>query len=216
MGLSVSEPPIEVGADDLRPTPKRSGYNLLDIAIALTAIFISAVSLFVAIEHGHAQRQLVAANSWPFLSAGVNVPIDNGTASLTISNEGTGPAKLEYVQFYYKNKPVSSVTDLMEQCCQFKTKGGKSKNTTIALTLNATDGVVLRPGAQLTTIAIQAPISDPVLRRTLPAAMLALKYKACYCSIFDECWISNLYSLHPQKVKSCPANDHPYHMIGMP
>lgn len=213
--MTMSEPPIEVGVDDLSPRPKRSG-SVLDLAIALTAIFMSAISLFVAIEHGHVQRQLVAANSWPFLSAGVSVLTDDGTASMTISNDGTGPAKLEYIQFYYKGKPVSSVVDLMKQCCKFSVAGHEHQDMTVSLSLNSVDGVVLRPGAQLTPIAINKPISNPVLRRTLPAALLALKYKACYCSIFDECWISSLDNLHPQKVEKCPVNEHPYHVINSP
>jgi hypothetical protein len=36
------------------------------VIVSVTAIFISAISLFVAIQHGKTERDLVAANVWPF------------------------------------------------------------------------------------------------------------------------------------------------------
>ena len=33
-----------------------------------------------------------------------------------------------------------------------------------------------------------------------------MSFRGCYCSVFDECWISDLNSLATQHLKSCPAN----------
>jgi hypothetical protein len=37
-----------------------------------------------------------------------------------------------------------------------------------------------------------------------------VKMRACYCSVFDECWISDLETLHPQAVKQCVKPDVPF------
>jgi hypothetical protein len=31
--------------------------------------------------------------------------------------------------------------------------------------------------------------------------------RVCYCSVFDECWLSDLHTLHPQAVAQCPKPD---------
>lgn len=200
----MREAPLDVGTDDIHATPRRSGHHLLDIA--LTAIFISGVSLFVAIEHGHAQQQLVAANSWPFLSMTYNVPDDSGLAYLSLTNEGVGPAKIEYLQFLYEGSPVTSFSDLMHRCCDT----GKKGHTSFVLKMHLVAGAVMRPGDDARVMEISSPIEDAELKQKLQSALYHLKYSACYCSIFDECWISNLQDLHPQKVKACPANAYPF------
>ncbi len=63
----MSKAPIQVTPDEVHVHPHKTGHGLFDIAITLAAIFISGLSLFVAIEHGKTERDLVAANSWPFL-----------------------------------------------------------------------------------------------------------------------------------------------------
>lgn len=204
----MSEPPVEIGPDDVRPAPRHVGHRLLDLAIALTAIFLSIVSLVVAIEHGHTQRQLVAANSWPFLGMGLSLPDDSGKVALVLANSGSGPAKIEYVQLYYKNKPVSSLKNFIETCCQRKEH--LKQNVTLHVNLSGVDGTVMRPGEESRLISIISPIDNAEMRQKLPLAIASLTFKACYCSIFDECWVSNLNTLHPQKVEHCPVNDHPF------
>lgn len=50
----MSEAPVEAGVDDVQPVPRKTGRPHFDVIVSVTAIFISAVSLFVAIQHGSA------------------------------------------------------------------------------------------------------------------------------------------------------------------
>ena len=34
--------------------------------------------------------------------------------------------------------------------------------------------------------------------------------RVCYCSVFDECWLSDLKTMNPPQVKSCPAPKVPF------
>src|ERR1700761_2477293 len=104
----MPHPPIESGADDVSAQPRHTGNGRLDLVLAVSAIFISAVSLAVAIEHGRTERDLVAASSWPFLREILSN--ESGTSpdsavAFGVSNGGVGPAKVESFEVFYKGRP---------------------------------------------------------------------------------------------------------------
>jgi hypothetical protein len=37
-------------------------------------------------------------------------------------------------------------------------------------------------------------------------ARFELRFRACYCSVFDECWVSDLATVSPQHVDQCAVN----------
>src|SRR6185312_16282871 len=114
----MSEAPVEAGVDEVQPVPRKTGRGHFDVIVSLTAIFISAVSLYVAIQHGKTERDLVAANVWPFpraiLSNGYGN--DHGIA-IGFSNAGVGPVKIRSYEVFYRGHPVSSNLDLLRKCC---------------------------------------------------------------------------------------------------
>ena len=46
----------------------RTGHNFADLILALLAVTLSGISIFIAVGHGRTMECLVAANSWPNLS----------------------------------------------------------------------------------------------------------------------------------------------------
>src|SRR5438309_12074359 len=113
----MSEAPVDAGLDDVRPAPRRTGRFGFDAIVSIAAIFISAVSLYVAIQHGKIERDLVAANVWPFpraiLSNGYD---DKGSIAIGVSNGGVGPAKIRSFELFYRRRPARSGLDLVRQC----------------------------------------------------------------------------------------------------
>ena len=104
----MSEPPVTTTSDEVHAHAHKTGRPKLDLIIALSAIFISAVSLVVAIEHGRTERDLVAANSWPFLRSLMDNGYDDGRdIAVGVTNAGVGPAKLESLELSYAGVPVS-------------------------------------------------------------------------------------------------------------
>jgi hypothetical protein len=59
----MAEPPLEAGVDDIRPHAPRTGHRWIDAAVALCAIAISLISLFIALDNSRTERKLVAASS---------------------------------------------------------------------------------------------------------------------------------------------------------
>lgn len=115
----------------------------------------------------HSMEQLVASNSYPYLELGRSTHILPGPGvqsdmrrkiEYELINDGIGPARVEWVQFTYKDKPVQ---DLKEP-------------------------------------ATPSPTFD-----AMHGAMDDFDFSACYCSVFDECYIRKNDGSKPQPVEQC-------------
>ena len=208
----MSEPPVQVSPEGVHPHPRHTGLRVFDLAVALTAIVISVISLFVAIEHGQVERQLVAANSWPFLQAYTSNQDDRGAAriSLNIANAGVGPAKLETLELFYRGRPVASSEALFSACCGFQPPTADHGSIAPEGWITGPAGGVLRPGAVIQPLALPLTERNAAFWRRVNGALADVTYRGCYCSVFDECWISDLDSLKPTPVKACPRPAVPF------
>lgn len=204
------EPPTHTGVDEVHAHPRHSGHRWLDLILALTAVFISGVSLTVAIEHGRIERQLVQANSWPFLQIEGNYSTRSAT-QITLVDAGIGPAKLESLAVLYKGAPVDDLFVLLERCCDLpKPPAERHAVLPDGLSINDAVGEVLRPGQVRSVMSIPGSPDNHALSERFLAASTDITYRACYCSVFDQCWMSNLSGLHPRSVAACPAEPHDF------
>jgi hypothetical protein len=185
-----------------------TGHKWLDMTVAFSALFISLVSLGVAILHGRtmekmaeANARLVAANSWPFLSYSAGTAITDGVARvhMTVFNTGVGPAKIESAELVWKGVAYRSDEEFLAACCGFD-------RTSAAPDSDRLPQEVLRAGEKVPFLEFTRPRSPSVFA-ALQHAMLSsdLQLRVCYCSIFDECWKSDLttLSLKPTPVQAC-------------
>jgi hypothetical protein len=176
------------------------------MALALSAIFISAVSLAVAIEHGRTERDLVAASSWPFIGAVIsNQYSTEGGATLAaigVSNSGVGPAKLQSFEVFYKGQPARSGLDLLRRCCGL---GPDVADIPRQLPrgdhFEITDHTVLRAGEAKATFGVWR--GNPV-GEAFASHLTEFVFRGCYCSILDQCWVSDLRDLRTTSVRACP------------
>jgi hypothetical protein len=211
----MSEPPIHVSAEGAHAHPRHIGQRWLDLAIALSAIFISLVSLVVAIEHGKTERDLVAANSWPFLRGILSnsMGASGGEVVLGASNGGVGPAKVRSFEVFYRGQPVSSGPDLLRRCCGLSSGPVEATHQLNGYRYSIIDDTVLRPGENNIVVDLKGGADAVVLQR-FRGAVSQVTYRACYCSILDECWVSDLMSLRVQPVKACSPPAHPFNPNG--
>jgi len=212
----MSEAPVESGTEGVRPAPRRTGLRHFDAIVSISAIFISAVSLYVAIEHGKTERQLVAANVWPFLreirSNGYGP--DNDIA-IGYSNAGVGPAKVRSFEVFYRGQPVSSELDLLRKCCDLPADSSDVlKALPKGLFYATPNNTVLRPGEFYPVTMIHRVASTPDVPNRFAAALGQLTFRVCYCSVLDQCWSSDLQNMQAQPVKECEPSEHPYDSNG--
>ena len=210
----MSEVPVDAGVGDVTPAPKRTGRPHFDAIVSIAAIFISAVSLYVAVEHGKTERDLVAANVWPFpraiLSNGYD---DKSSVAIGVSNGGVGPAKIRSYELFYRGQPVSSGLDLLRKCCGL----AEGQDAVRAAFPNGTsnsivDETVLRPGEDNPVLRVPRSTSVPAITKQLAkvSVLTEITFRVCYCSVLDQCWISDLRSTRAQPVPQCTAPQHRY------
>jgi len=209
----MSEPPVHTGVDEVHPHAHRTGHRWVDTVIAVSAITISVISLFVAIEHGRIEGKLVAANSWPFLvfkSSENGLVVGSRVLDLRLENSGVGPARVESVEIDLDGRPLRDHTDLMSRCCgapdpdllhQVR-EGLISQNELIGV-LPAREGVDFLAWREL-------PGNDK-LWSALNTARNRLTFHVCYCSVLDECWNTDLTPVaHPRPVRECKTSSNDY------
>jgi hypothetical protein len=212
----MNQPPVQVSGDEVHAHVHGAGRSKLDLIFALLAIFISAVSLFVAIEHGKTERDLVAANSWPFLREILDS--EYGTqndAAIGVSNGGVGPAKLKSFEVFYDGLPVTSDLDLLRHCCGLKNETIKAQIPE-GIVMSLVDETVLRPGEDSPVLRVHRLKSAPEVPDRFVASLqhMRITFRACYCSVLDECWRSDLRSTRTQPVRACPAPQHRFDPLG--
>ena len=197
--------------DEIEGAPRRTGRFWFDFIAASAAIFISVVSLVIGMRGETIQKDLLAANSWPFLELDEE---RSSAISISIKNEGVGPAKVESFEVFYKDQPVDSSLDLLRRCC------GLSQDNTTAreqlshdISLGDVADNVIRPDESRQMIRMGRPASDSSLFDSFDAQFGSFTFRVCYCSILDKCWMSNLQTLKPAEVASCPVPTHPFKMI---
>jgi hypothetical protein len=190
-----------------------TGIRWVDMTVAISAIFISVVSLVISIEHGRTMEQMVkenekmvAASTIPFLtwSGSQFDPVTNQPRlRLILKNGGIGPARIAWFQLRYRDVPYSSENALLRACCS--TAVGKDADGIPGAFYSNVSGTILPQRDSLDVIDLQHEVSLD-LRNALDAARNDIRIKTCYCSVLDECWQADLSEglpSRPVRVDAC-------------
>jgi hypothetical protein len=198
------------------PHAHRTGHHWIDMTVAVAAVFISVVSLAVAILHGRTMERmaeenarLVAANSWPFVQYGAGWATTDGVTKvhMQVFNSGVGPAKIESAELIWKGVAYRGSREFLEACCGFDPTSGTPPDS------DGFVGYVMRAGSNSRFLEFSKQ-ADPAVFAALQQAVLSgdLQLNVCYCSIFDQCWQSDLttLSLKPTQVEACTLPKVPF------
>ena len=195
-----------------------TGHSWLDIALALSAMFVSVVSLIVAVEHGRtmermaeANTRMVEASSWPFIQFGTHNLDENHKPRVrfVLSNEGIGPARIETFEMWWNGKPISSPKALMEACC-LTTPAERAQSAKISVSVGLAAPSILRASDHVDIFAIELIPEDKDLWERFNVERDHVTARVCYCSVFDECWRGSGTTNHPERVATCPKPEVPF------
>lgn len=184
----------------------RTGHRLLDLAVPVSALLISVVSLVIGIHHGRtmqemaqANARLVQANSWLLLQFATGNANDSGQPeiSLKVENAGVGPAKLISLEIFHGEQRIRTPRDLMALLGPIVGRP--------PLSLGVTTPTVLRAGDSKLVVGMKRD-GQEALWDTFNTLRFELRFRACYCSVFDECWVSDLTTVSPQPVEHCAVS----------
>lgn len=188
---------------------RHTGLPWLDLILAGSAIFISVVSLIISIHHGRTMEKLVAANekqveasTLPILRFGTGNMLENANVvHFDLTNGGTGPAIVEWFRIKWNGQPTNGPQDLLERCCL-------TQPQPMPLWVNIASGQTL-PAGQTEDIFRMGTHADSALyhlvyQRLDTEARFKIEAETCYCSVLDECWITDFKS-RPRIVKACES-----------
>jgi hypothetical protein len=187
-------------------------------ALAIGAVIIAAVSLWVAYDSQRTNRDLVASASWPFLGFYSNEPVNAQPPVLTfyLSNQGIGPAKLESFELFWQGRAQGSPWQLLQNCCaRGRTGPGQPGNVSVltndpGINTASDEGIVVRAGESVPILTYTRSADNAAIWDALAAEYVGnLSVRYCYCSAFNDCWLINARigeqrDLNPPKVRTCP------------
>ena len=189
----------------------------LEMAVAIAALVTSVTSIWLSLRQGDDMARLVQAQSWPYLEYQSSNTGDNGepVIDIAVRNAGVGPAKVKSFAILYDGKAVSGWTALVKACClpdgtptdrpldfPALTDGKMISSKLLQRVLRASDSQIL--------LHLPKTEGNAALWKKLDDARFRIELRACYCSVFDECWTTDLRSTEQHAVDACPVESVPY------
>lgn len=182
--------------------PHRTGFFWLDMLVAVSAVVISVVSLFVAQRADRTQERLLAASVWPYVEFTTSNFVNNKhIVALTLRNAGVGPARIRWMTLQYKNKQLSDPRALFQTCCDAQSSRALAK-TLVTSTVTHT---VLVPHESRDFILVTPDPQDKIAFVALDHARNKIHVEVCYCSVLGDCYLLDNASddNDPASVKNC-------------
>lgn len=167
----------------------------LNFIIAMCAILISAASFYATYLQADAAEKQVKAMTMPLIQYGHgNVLNDSERAvNFSLKNAGVGPALIKQVSFQHEGQSYDTLFKVLDHCCQ----------TEVQSFLQATEQLDSELPQFITSPVLNTiipgqdslmfmrlnwhPGNDPLWQR-INALRFQIKFKACYCSLLDECY----------------------------
>jgi hypothetical protein len=196
-------------------TPPRRLRDTLDLLVALAALATSVVSIWLAISQGDDMRRLVQAQSWPYIGFhSGNSSLDPASnqrirsLSFSVENLGVGPAKLRWLEIMLDGKAQSGHDSLIRGSAGLAPDAGYDGSAVYSVPVG---GRVLRAGETITYLRWDRGDGDNAAWEAFDHARFGrLTMRACFCSVFDECWISASNQQDARPVAHCPTIATPY------
>jgi hypothetical protein len=180
-----------------------TGHRWLDITLGVSAVFISLMSLLLAIQHGRAMERMVEMSSWPYVVVQNSNARPDGSPRilLHITNSGVGPAKVESIEVFYGGEAQTDPDSLVRSMLKIS----DPTRQMYILESDALDSVLpARDSRDLMDVLLPRYSTDEY--QTLRKEMSKVTYRVCYCSVFDECSVvDSRNDGKAERIKACPV-----------
>lgn len=174
------------------PREKRSGPGWSGLG-SLLAVMLSIAALGVSILETNTVRQAAKVEAWPFIAIGDQY---NGQGfGYEMENKGVGPARIRWIELAYRGKRVEDIDQLI-----IDVLGEEDAFSYDRYRASTQARRVVSPREVVNLFSVDW---DPASRRLSNALAPALSIRACYCSIYDECWVAERGEEDPEPVPSC-------------
>ena len=181
--------------DELNVAPSSRPHRFGGNAVSLVAIGLSIAALLISVMEVLAIKDEQRAQVWPYLEVSESYSGDG--FSLYVSNKGIGPARVRSAHMLLDGEVV---TDL--DAASLDTLGeADAFGYDLYRSSNPAPGV-MSPDERITLFGVPW---EARTRKLTQAWFDRVEIEVCYCSVYDDCWVSRLGGDEPQPVNRCAA-----------
>lgn len=173
------------------------------LVVGMPTLIISLALAYFAFVQADATKKMQTGGAMPFVTFGTSNFDDASGApevSLSLSNNGVGPAILGPMEVRYEGRAMANPSDLLRACCEHDAV------KRVPFTSSPSTGVAIRPGEDVKFLRFTRNESNAKVWDSFNNERWKLKVRACYCSIFNDCWVIEGMQGLPKPVKQCPTN----------
>lgn len=172
-----------------------------NLVVGVPALLISLVVAYGTYVQAGATQRMQQAATWPFVAyrTGNYTPDGQRLISLFFTNNGLGPALVGPVEVKFRGTPMPAPVDLLRACCGYRDGEMQLRTSPVV-------NVALRPGEEVLFMSLPDVPANAGLVDRFDAARENIEVRACYCSIFDDCWIVSGQQAQPRAVEACPTD----------
>jgi hypothetical protein len=198
--------------------------------LAVCAIVISAASFYATYLQAKASQEQVAAakrqlkaETLPWLKMGYSnfdINQEKQYININISNSGTGPAMVHYIEYIYNDENHFHIEELLDTCCSLNAykealaeieqdqRDINYRNAFGWFASSDSTNFLLADGEEFNVFMMQKTNFNSGLWQQIDKSIHDVKVNACYCSILKHCYIVDEKS-NIKEVQSCdlPAQE---------
>ncbi len=177
----------------------------IEMIVATAAVLISIASFFLAWKQTRAMDAQVKAMTWPYLqleSGNFDDDTHAPEVSLSVRNTGVGPTRVAWFVLTHDGRSIASFGDLALSCC-LDPDEDPSRIAEFPGVTNDPSPSLIPAGEERLVFRMPRDGTPETFWKRLDAARWKLRAKACYCSILDECWMTDFES-ESRSVARCP------------
>lgn len=150
-----------------------------EMIVALSAIFISVMTLFVYMYQAHIMRQQQHASVWPYLEWAMEVSVNN-EMHIAVINKGVGPAIIKSNSIKLDGASIANARELLYRLME-------GNMDSLSASITDIDTTVIAPGEEVHLLEIADRSGK---RKFDPELYYRIQYEICYCSVYGDCWTS--------------------------
>ncbi len=201
---------------------RASRIRLIEIIVAVSVVVISVASLAVALFQGVVMQRALEAQVLPIIhydTGNYDDQTDEWRMVFNLANNGLGPTEVRYFQMSWRDTVLLEAADLMVMCCvpddipEAERRGyvfNVFQTGNMRIYSDHVQGRYFAPQQDITFLRFPrpdrtvAPEAYDIWQR-LDAIRHEIEVEACYCSVFDDCWMARFPQRTREPVRQCPA-----------
>ncbi|MCB1583230.1 MAG: hypothetical protein KDI92_09220 [Xanthomonadales bacterium] len=168
---------------------KRTWWKDPEMITALSAVVIGLVAVIIGAYQAKVASDQRAASVWPYVQIS-RYSIQDEKYGFNIVNKGVGPAIIKQMDVYVDNKPYPNWSGALHAMLNEKID--------IPSIYSSTNKSVIAVNESINMVDLQSPTIISKIQSKPDNVII----KVCYCSIFDDCWLSGR-GIENQQVATC-------------